>query len=330
MTNVALIRAEKGADTPAAEFHARVDALLPVIEQQADEAERIGHLTDDVVDALRKSGIYTMLFPKAVGGPELSPFDAMQIVERLSYAHASAGWCTIVNNMEGMTMAIYIEDPGIAEVFRNGVDITIAGNGVPRGFARPVDGGYMISGHWAYGSAITHAEWIHTGCFVTDPSGKEMLIQPNGQPKVVITHHPRSTIKLLGNWDVLGLRATGSFDYELAEGPELFVPGYQDVRLRHRRAAPRRHPGHARPSRLERLGPFKLGNRRWPADSRRTRQGGRQRAPTPSANRATARASSFSSPKRRGGSARRMRWSTKPGGASPRPAAAASVHRSTK
>jgi alkylation response protein AidB-like acyl-CoA dehydrogenase len=227
MTNVSLIHAERTADTPAAEFHARADALLPLIEKRAEEAERIGHMTDDVVDALRKSGIYTMLFPKAVGGAELPPFDAMQIVERLSYAHASAGWCTVVNNMEGMTMAIYIEDPGIAEVFRNGVDITIAGNGVPRGFARPVDGGYMISGHWAYGSAITHAEWIHTGCFVTDPSGKNMVIQPNGQPKVVITHHPRSTIKLLGNWDVLGLRATGSFDYELAEGAELFVPTYR-------------------------------------------------------------------------------------------------------
>ena len=227
MTNLSLMRAERTADAPAAEFNARVDALLPLIEQRADEAERLGHMTDDVVDALRKSGIYTMLFPKAVGGPEISPFDAMQIVERLSYAHASAGWCTIVNNMEGMTMAIYIEDPGIAEVFRNGVDITIAGNGVPRGFARPVDGGYMISGHWAYGSAITHAEWIHTGCFVTDPSGKDMVIQPNGHPKVVITHHPRSTIKLLGNWDVLGLRATGSFDYELADGRELFVPGHR-------------------------------------------------------------------------------------------------------
>ena len=110
MTSVALMRAEKSADTPATEFHARVDALLPLIEKRADEAERIGHMTDDVVDALRKSGIYTMLFPKEVGGPELSHFDAMQIVERLSYTHASAGWCTIVNDMEGMTMAIYIED----------------------------------------------------------------------------------------------------------------------------------------------------------------------------------------------------------------------------
>ena len=227
MTNVSVMRAEKATETTAAEFHARVDALLPLIENRAAEAENLGRLTDDVVDALRKSGIYTMLFPKAVGGAEISPFDAMQIVERLSYAHASVGWCTLVNNMDGLTMAIYIEDAGIAEVFSEGVDITIAGNGVPRGFARPVDGGYMIRGHWAYGSAIAHAEWIHTGCFVTDPSGKDMVIEPNGQPRIIITHHPRSTIKLLGNWDVLGLRATGSFDYTLAEGEELFVPAYR-------------------------------------------------------------------------------------------------------
>jgi alkylation response protein AidB-like acyl-CoA dehydrogenase len=126
--------------------------------------------------------------------------------------------------MEGATMAIYIEDDGVKKVFGDGVDITIAGNGVPRGFARPVDGGFMIRGRWAYGSAIYHAEWIHSGCFVTGPDGKDMVILPNGQPKIVITHHPRSTVKLLGNWDVLGLRATGSFDYTLSEGEELFVP----------------------------------------------------------------------------------------------------------
>ena len=161
--NVSAMRANKAGAATVADFHARVDKLLPLIIGNAEEAERIGHLSDDVVAALRESGIYTMLFPKEVGGAELSPFDAMTIVERLSYADASIGWCTLVNNMEGTTMAIYIEDDGINEVFRNGPDITIAGNGVPRGFARPVDGGYMIRGHWAYGSAIFHAEWIHSG-----------------------------------------------------------------------------------------------------------------------------------------------------------------------
>ena len=222
--NVSLMRGDKLEATPVSEFHARLDKILPLIEERAAQAEQQGYLTDDVVAALRESGIYTMLFPKEVGGPELSPFDAMTVVERLSYSHASAGWCTLVNNMEGTTMAIYIDRKGIEDIFGKGPDVTIAGNGVPRGFARPVDGGYMIRGKWAYGSAIQHAEWIHSGCFLTDSSGKDMVTKPNGQPKIIITHHPRSTIKLLGNWDVLGLRATGSFDYTLAEGDELFVP----------------------------------------------------------------------------------------------------------
>jgi alkylation response protein AidB-like acyl-CoA dehydrogenase len=80
----------------------------------------------------------------------------------------------------------------------------------------------MIKGNWAYGSGIHHAEWIHSGCFLTD--GKDMVMGPNGQPRMMITHHPRSTIELKGNWDVLGLRGTGSYDYQLKDVEELFVP----------------------------------------------------------------------------------------------------------
>jgi alkylation response protein AidB-like acyl-CoA dehydrogenase len=224
--NKPIARIENVANIPASEFHARLDRLLPMIEAQADEAESVSHLTDEVNHALRASGLYTMLLPKEVGGPELSHFDAMTLIERLSYAHASAGWCALASIMEGAVMAIFIAEEGIRKVFANGPDLTMAGNGVPRGFAREVDGGYMIRGHWAYGSAIYHADWIHTGCFLTDPKTGEMLMGPNGQPKIIITHHPRSTIKLLGNWDVLGLRATGSFDYTIADAEELFVPSY--------------------------------------------------------------------------------------------------------
>ncbi|MEJ8570632.1 acyl-CoA dehydrogenase family protein [Microbaculum marinum] len=224
--NLSLAPANSDTTPTVADFHARLDELLPLVEERAAAAEEQGYMTDDVVEALRKAGIYTMLFPRDVGGPELSPFDAMTVIERLSYTHASAGWCAIANNMEGTTMAIYIEDEGLDEVFKNGHDITIAGNGVPRGFARPVDGGYMIKGRWAYGSSIQHAEWIHTGCFITDDAGN-MVFGPNGQPKIVICHHPRDTIELLGNWDVLGLRATGSFDYTIKDAEELFVPTYK-------------------------------------------------------------------------------------------------------
>jgi alkylation response protein AidB-like acyl-CoA dehydrogenase len=239
--NYSLARAGSRGET-VADFHARLDALLPLIEERAAEAEAQGYLTDDVVRALRDAGIYTMLFPRAVGGPELSPFDAMTVIDRLSHAHASAGWCALATNMEGTTMAIYVGDKGIEEVFARGPDITMAGNGVPRGFARPVEGGYMIRGRWAYGSGIQHAEWVHTGCFLTDEAGKDMVFGPGGQPKIIVCHHPRETIELLGNWDVLGLRATGSFDYTIAGAEELFVPTHMtyDFDI----GAPLRGPAH--------------------------------------------------------------------------------------
>lgn len=206
----------------ATELMARAEALLPLIEAQSAEAERLGHLTDEVVAELRKAGLFTMLYPRVVGGSEISHFDAMLIHEKITYAHASAGWYIGVNNMEGTTMAVYIDQAGVDHVFAKGVDITIAGNGVPRGFARKTDGGYMIWGQWAYGSGIQHADWIHTGAFLVDEAG-EMIMGPGG-PKVIIAHHPRDTIELKGNWDVLGLRATGSFDYAVKEGTEIFVP----------------------------------------------------------------------------------------------------------
>lgn len=214
--------AVKPGPAAAEELMVRAEALLPMIEDHAAQAEAQGYLTDEVVAEMRKAGLYTMLFPADVGGAEVSHYDAMLIGEKLAHAHGSAGWCVGVNNMEGTTMAIYIEDSGVERIFENGVDVTVAGNGVPRGFARKVDGGYMIWGNWAYGSGIQHAEWIHTGCFLVDDEGE--MIMGEGGPKVIICHHPRDTIELKGNWDVLGLRATGSFDYGVAEGEEIFVP----------------------------------------------------------------------------------------------------------
>jgi len=209
-----------------ASFHARLDDILPLIEEKAQEAEELGRMTDEVVAALRKGGFYTMMFPREVGGAELNPVEFISILERIAYAHGSAGWCTMISTAEGVPMSIYLDQKGIDTVFKNGPDITIAGNGVPRGYARPVDGGYLIKGNWAYGSAIYHAEWIHSGCFVMDPEGKEIQLTESGAPQIIVAHHPASTIKLLGNWDVLGLRATGSFDYTLASDDELFVPDY--------------------------------------------------------------------------------------------------------
>jgi indole-3-acetate monooxygenase len=196
-------------------------SLMPLIEADADLAERQYHLSDQVVDALRRSGLYAMLLPRALGGGELSFPQAMEVVAQLAWADASTGWCTMVNGVMSASLGAYVADEGARTVYGNRFDVTIAGNGVPRGQARRVPGGYAIRGHWAYGSGIHHAEWVHSGCFLMD--GDKPVMNEDGTPAIVLTHHPKASVELKGNWDVLGLRATGSFDYTLKE-PELFVP----------------------------------------------------------------------------------------------------------
>lgn len=198
-----------------------VEDLVPLAEAGADEAERISHQTDKLIAEFRRTGLYLILLPKALGGLELPYAEAMKLVERMAWAEGSSGWCFMVQGVVSASMGAFLPDKGAREVFGKTADVTAAGNGVPRGFARPVDGGYMIKGNWSYGSGIYHAEWIHSGCFIMD--GDKMRLNKDGAPEIVLSHHPKDSIVLKGNWDVLGLRATGSFDYTLKE-PELFVP----------------------------------------------------------------------------------------------------------
>jgi indole-3-acetate monooxygenase len=210
-----------GTPTSFVEFRRAAEGLLPLVESDSDEAEKLYHQTDRVVAELRRNGLYSLLTPRALGGAELPYVEAMELVEMVSRADGSAGWCMMVEGVMGASAGAFLPDDGARTIYPDGADVTMAGNGVPRGFARPVDGGYMIKGDWAYGSAIFHAEWIHSGCFVMD--GDKMKMTDDGHPIVVLCHHPRDTIDLKGNWDVLGLRGTGSYDYSTVED-ELFVP----------------------------------------------------------------------------------------------------------
>ncbi len=196
------------------------EEIVPVVEQDAAEAERLCRQTDGVVAALRETGIYAMLLPRALGGAELAFADAMRIVERLSWADGSAGWCTMVANVQAASGGAHLPLEGARLVYGNGPDVSMAGQGVPSGRARRVEGGYVITGRWSYGSGIHHAEWVHSGCIVME--GGRPVLNADGTPEIVVAHHPKSSITLFGNWDVLGLRGTGSFDYATAEG-ELFI-----------------------------------------------------------------------------------------------------------
>jgi indole-3-acetate monooxygenase len=197
--------------------------LIPLIEAEADEGERLTHLTDKAVDAMLSAGMLHMLQPKELGGAQLSYVDGLEVTELISWADGSAGWYVHVLNVVAAALGAYLPDKGAQRIYGDRRLTIAAGQGVPRGQARRVDGGYMIRGPWGYGSCIYHAEYYHVGCTVM-ANGKPKL-GPTGTPDAVVCHFDKADGELKGNWNTLGLRGSGSYDYDVKAG-ELFIPDH--------------------------------------------------------------------------------------------------------
>src|SRR5262245_46960378 len=123
--------------------------LRTLVESHAtSDATPIAH---EVVDALRASGLYGALTPKDVHGLELSLVEALDVVEELSYADGSTGWCYMACATTSAFMGAWTSDAFVAEAFARGVPL-IAGQLAPNGAGAKVDGGARVSGRYQFGS----------------------------------------------------------------------------------------------------------------------------------------------------------------------------------
>jgi alkylation response protein AidB-like acyl-CoA dehydrogenase len=109
--------------------------------------------------------------------------------------------------------------PDVARRIYGGGRTVVAGAVKPDGKAFIADGGYHVTGHWAYGSGISRSTWTLGNCVVHDRDGPRN--GPNGAPEICLVLFPTSAAEVIDTWRVSGLRGTGSHDYRVAD---LFVP----------------------------------------------------------------------------------------------------------
>ena len=205
--------------TSSLELLVKARELTAFFNAQGDANEAKGALTDETVTALREFGFLGMWIPREFGGIEAWPTEAVEIVEALSYADGSTGWVFMAAQVGMATAAAYLPGATATRLFGQAMPI-IAGQGAAIGRADVVPGGYRLSGKWRYGSGLLHAEYIHTGAQVF-ANGVLRCQAGSSNPETRIFIVPVGQATLLHNWDVLGLRATGSIDYEIED---VFVP----------------------------------------------------------------------------------------------------------
>lgn len=199
------------APTSTARYLEAIENLAPLVEEHRASFDRDRRLPDVVFRALAEAGLFRLWLPSAMGGPQLSPAEFMQVVEAASARDGSIGW--VVANGGGMSrIAGYLPGAIAREWFADPYAFIVSATGAV-GLAEPVAGGYCVSGRWPFGSGSSH------GTRFMGLANTKDGINNNRPP--ICCYFTREQVQIHDTWHVSGLRGTGSSDFEVRDA---FVP----------------------------------------------------------------------------------------------------------
>lgn len=194
-----------------------VQSLRPIIEAARDEGDELRHLPDSIVDAFLERDVYRLLLPADFGGAGLNALEIFKLIVEVSRIDGSTGWNYCIGAGSGIISGKM--DPDTARELFATPDCSGAASGPPQGRAVACEGGYRVTGRFAWASAIHHSKMVAGGCMVFD--GEELRIAPNGGPTVLHTLFPTDEVEILDTWKTGGMRGTGSTEFAV---DDVFVP----------------------------------------------------------------------------------------------------------
>ncbi|MDG4814804.1 acyl-CoA dehydrogenase family protein [Micromonospora sp. WMMD956] len=187
-----------------------VRELAPELARRAEEIEAARELPVDLLDRLRAAGCFRMFVPRSHGGYDADPHTGLTVLEALARADGSTGWTVMIGAETPHLLAMLPRDQ-FDKLYAHGPDVVVAGGFAPQGRAELADGGFQVTGRWAFASGSRHADWIFGNCVLTGDG--QPLPGPAGQPVEVRSMLlPAGQVTVADNWHALGLRGTGSHD----------------------------------------------------------------------------------------------------------------------
>jgi len=179
---------------------AALATLLREVRARHGEFATRQSISPDVVELMKAAGVYRALVARRFGGEERTPSEFLRLTEAISVADGSAGWVASFGFSAVYLSALPVDT--LAQIYAGGPDVVFAGGIYPPQTAIAVDGGLRVSGRWPWGSGCTGASLIGVGIKTDAAAG--------GLPRVAVM--PRERVRIDENWNVNGLKGTGSHD----------------------------------------------------------------------------------------------------------------------
>ena len=208
-------------------------SLVPMILSRLDQMDSDRQLPPELASAMAQKQLFSLYAPKLLGGPEADPITAFHVVEEISKADGSAGWC-VFNGSAVISAISRLTVDAAKEIFGDPPVLLGSGSARPEGTAKLTEGGFLVSGRWNYLSGIDHSIALFLNCHVIDDRGP--VTAADGSPVTRVAVVPVADGAVLNTWTTLGMRGTASND---AEFSNVFVP----TRHTYTRGDPACHPG---------------------------------------------------------------------------------------
>jgi len=193
-----------------AELLKNTGAILPLLRQNAERTERERRIPAENIAAMEQGGLFRILVPQKFGGHEASLRTYTDVVAEISRGCGASGWVAFISDATDWLVAQY-SDAVLTEVYGPSPDTRIIGLFDGAGArTTKVDGGFMLSGQWGFGSGSHHAHWVAASAPLSDRPGDEGLLLV-----------PTSKVSIKDTWYVAGMRGTGSDTVTMSD---VFVP----------------------------------------------------------------------------------------------------------
>ena len=175
----AAVKTATDAEASVIRTLAAVRELDPKIRAAANEIEQERRLPLYIVREMQRAGVFRMSMPRAWGGSELDLPAQLEVIEALSMADASVGWCAMIGT-DGGYMTAFIDQAVAREMYPD-VDMVTAITFMPPGKAVKTRDGFTVNGRWPFASGCQHATWFIGHFTIFD--GDSPRLDCNGLPE---------------------------------------------------------------------------------------------------------------------------------------------------
>ncbi len=205
--------------TPASALLDAAHALIPALAEREPATVAARRVPDETIADFHRTGILRAVQPRRFGGYQASFGVCSRIIEILAEGCAASAWIYAVLGEHQWILAC-MPERAQEDLWGDDPLALAASSLAPRETARATSAGWRLSGRYPFSSGCLHAGWAIIGARCEDAAG-------NRPTRYLLV--PMDQIEIIDDWEVLGLRGTGSRSLVLRD---VFIPAHRGVLLR--------------------------------------------------------------------------------------------------